>query len=459
MGVVQWAALGQVQTQPAKSPEWFKPMIRAVEVAATAAEAQAAYARASAIDSDNAELMSAYVRRLVEFDLPEAVYETAQKLVALDPTHGPAWAVIAHMRMRLGQPAEAISAVLKAAELRPEDPFVLRTAADLIARHEYEGQDWQIGDALKTAIEKARNELGKNETFAAAYRQKRSEYELAARLEQARLEQAGVAGREGQTEPPAAELKDGYLQQYEEEFPYLAGERGSVDLDIDVEYRYYDDYRYRYFPYFGPYYYPYDRHRGVILVCRGFHRNRPFRHSDLFHNPLTDNPLIRSGQTFLIDDTTLRRFTAARAAGLSPRRAAPAAARGSAAAAASRTLPPLATRANALGADRVVALASDRTVGGTAVRSTAPLIRRSLFSGGSGSRSSSVERSGRVGRLTGARSISSLRSLSSFPTVSGLRSSSGRLATARSVGRGGVGPGRAPTGLTGRMGGRAVGRR
>ena len=267
LAVMNAPAAGQVRAQPAGSPESFKPLIRAVETAPTLRDLQAAYARGRTIDSDNAELMGAYIRRLVEFDLPEVAYETAEKLLSVDPKNGLAWAVLAHMRVRVGQSAEALSAAVTAAELLGRDAFVLRVAATLIARYDHDGRGWQTDDDLERRLEKVKADLVKNETFAAAYAEARAELERASKP------------------PPeavaAAEVLEGI--DYADKYIYITGRGDSINVEVDYGLRYYDHYPYRYFPYFGPYYYPFYRHHGVIVLrrpVRGKHHRRDRPHQD-----------------------------------------------------------------------------------------------------------------------------------------------------------------------------------
>src|SRR3954452_842620 len=121
---------------PATAPA-LPPQLAAIREARDPSAAINAYANAITQANGRAEDIvaaeDALVRQMVSFGLPEMADTQAQDLVARDPKNGVAWAVAAHLAAKRGDPSAALSQVEVAAERSPDDPFVQRTAGQVLA--------------------------------------------------------------------------------------------------------------------------------------------------------------------------------------------------------------------------------------------------------------------------------------------------------------------------------------
>jgi len=130
-----------------------------------------AYANVLATDRGNARLHDAYVSRMVELGLPELAYHQARLLAELDPNNGMAWAVLAHASAKRGEMGESLSAVIRAVDHCPENPFVQRTAGAILAWCDENRDPINEHELLKKSIEKMRKDLAQAKAFSEAYAQ------------------------------------------------------------------------------------------------------------------------------------------------------------------------------------------------------------------------------------------------------------------------------------------------
>jgi hypothetical protein len=169
-------------TQP---PDALAPYVQAILQAPAPSGVVEAYGRGLAVEPGSVRLEAAYVRRMVDFGLPEMAYGQAQHLVDCQPDNGLALAVVACVNGRRGETSEALTEIATAVKLLPGDPFVERTAGQLLAWFDTEADQSKIPDSVKQTVEQVRKELAARSTFADAYRDAHDFYQHAAGTEQA----------------------------------------------------------------------------------------------------------------------------------------------------------------------------------------------------------------------------------------------------------------------------------
>ena len=112
---------------------------------------------------------------MVSFNWPELADQQAADIRLRSPDDGEAWAVGAYMvaKQSLGGAHTAMALVnaQRAVSLAPEDPFVLRTAAQLVAWYDVRADKSQISAAARDAAEAMRLKLAGDPIYAEAYAQ------------------------------------------------------------------------------------------------------------------------------------------------------------------------------------------------------------------------------------------------------------------------------------------------
>jgi hypothetical protein len=155
--------------------------ISSIEKAPDPSAVVEAYAKAT--EKDSVPLKQAYVKRLVTLGVPELAETQARDLSRRGPEDGLAWAVVAFMDARRNNTPAALKDIVTAAGRLPEDPFVERTAAQIIAYYEVYADRNKIDGALRDSVEQTRQALSAKPTFAQAYQQAKQSYaQAAARL-------------------------------------------------------------------------------------------------------------------------------------------------------------------------------------------------------------------------------------------------------------------------------------
>ena len=149
--------------------------IEAVRRAPNPSVAITAYGKALAVAPDSAELHSVYVRRMVDFGLPEFAIEQAELLADLEPDNGLAWAVIAFDHAQKGEMVDAVYAIERALQDLEDDPFVLSTAGQIIAWYDNQPADAAVPDDVRITIANVRQEFGQYEAFAMGYKAAREQ--------------------------------------------------------------------------------------------------------------------------------------------------------------------------------------------------------------------------------------------------------------------------------------------
>src|ERR1044071_5778510 len=135
-----------------------------------------AYARAITAGQEIVPAESAYLRRLVELGLPEMAETQARDLTAKSPRDGLAWAVRAYMDARKSVLGAAVANIGIAVQYAPDDPFVLRTAGQILAWYDQSADRDKLVAAAKTSAEKVRKALEDKPAFADAYRLAKEAY-------------------------------------------------------------------------------------------------------------------------------------------------------------------------------------------------------------------------------------------------------------------------------------------
>jgi hypothetical protein len=151
--------------------------LTAIRKAPDPSAAVEAYARASkAAGQDTAALEQAYVSRLVALGLPELAESQARDLIQRKPDDGVAWAVVAYMDARRGDTPAGISAIVSAARLAPDDPFVQRTTAQLAAYYDRNADGVTLPAAVKSSFDDVRKAMAGKDAYARAYKESSDAY-------------------------------------------------------------------------------------------------------------------------------------------------------------------------------------------------------------------------------------------------------------------------------------------
>jgi hypothetical protein len=165
------APANRAAADPAADP------LTAIRNAPDPSAAVEAYARANkAAGGDTAALEQAYVSRLVALGLPELAESQARDLIQRKPDDGVAWAVVAYMDARRGDTAGGISAIVSAARLAPDDPFVQRTAGQLAAYYDRNADRVTLPAAVKSSFDDVRKAMAGKDAYARAYKESSDAY-------------------------------------------------------------------------------------------------------------------------------------------------------------------------------------------------------------------------------------------------------------------------------------------
>jgi hypothetical protein len=121
----------------------------------------------------------AYVKRLTALGLPEMAEAQARDLVKRRPDDGVAQAVVAYLDARKGDTAGALQGILIASRQAPSDPFVQRTAGQLIAYYDYKVDHTRIDATVRAELEKVRDAFRERTDYAQAYQRAIDVYDRA----------------------------------------------------------------------------------------------------------------------------------------------------------------------------------------------------------------------------------------------------------------------------------------
>jgi hypothetical protein len=107
---------------------------------------------------------------MVELGVPDMAEAQADDLVKRDPSNATALGVSAYMSAARGNPGAAIDKLQKAIEIAPQDPFVLRTSAQVVAWYDAQTDRSKLTDADRAGVEALRAKGNGQDVFAQAYR-------------------------------------------------------------------------------------------------------------------------------------------------------------------------------------------------------------------------------------------------------------------------------------------------
>jgi hypothetical protein len=130
-----------------------------------------AYAAAPHNTVNDPQLEQAYVERMATLGLPELAATQAQDLARRQPNDGMAWGVVAYMEAKAGRTDLALTDIVAAARYAPKDPFVQRTAGELLAWYDARGDKSQITQSLQVALETLRGTLAATDAYKDGYAQ------------------------------------------------------------------------------------------------------------------------------------------------------------------------------------------------------------------------------------------------------------------------------------------------
>ncbi|MFB3894655.1 MAG: hypothetical protein ACE15C_21855, partial [Phycisphaerae bacterium] len=168
-------SFAQQSTTSQARAEMSATLLKAVQSAQDPSAAVLAYANALAVDRGNVKLHEAYIRKMVGFGTPEMAYSQAQMLVALDPNNGLAWGVIAYVSAKRGDAVPALSDIALAVQNLPDDPFIQRTTAQLVAWYDSKPHP-EVADSIKLLVARLRARLVDQPVYTQAYKEAMAAY-------------------------------------------------------------------------------------------------------------------------------------------------------------------------------------------------------------------------------------------------------------------------------------------
>jgi hypothetical protein len=157
------------------------PELEELARASSPSAAIAAYARAQAALGDDLLVERVLIERMVELGAPDLCEDQARHLVKYVSDDGLAWAVLAFNAARANDYMTALGHIVRAVRHEPEDPFVQRTAGQLLAWYDTQGRRVRVSSDLREGIQRVRRALAGQDEFDEAYREARGFFDEAAR--------------------------------------------------------------------------------------------------------------------------------------------------------------------------------------------------------------------------------------------------------------------------------------
>lgn len=155
-------------------------LTQSIRTAPDPSTAVAAYAKAQAAAPNDGAAEEAYLRRMVDFGLPEMADAQALDLIKRDPANGLAWGVAAYVSAKQGQMDAAMSEIVSASRRTPDDPFIQRTAGQMLAWYDAQADKSGIPEVTRQGLETVRKGLSEKPAFAEAYRRAQEFYQAEA---------------------------------------------------------------------------------------------------------------------------------------------------------------------------------------------------------------------------------------------------------------------------------------
>lgn len=139
-----------------------------------------AYSRARAMTTTRGVAVAqAYVRRMTDFGLPEMAEAQAKYVLDVELTDPLAKAVVAAMRAKRGETEAAITSIATAVMFGADEPFVRRTAGQILAWHDT--RTGSMAEDIESSIATMRRSVEASPEFKEAYTKARDVY-LASRI-------------------------------------------------------------------------------------------------------------------------------------------------------------------------------------------------------------------------------------------------------------------------------------
>ncbi len=140
-----------------------------------------AYAQAARSGGDAAAADTAYVGRMADLGRPELAFDQSVKVVQRDPANGLAWAVLAYNYADRDEPLDTFTDLLLAVKHDAKNPFVVRTAGQLLAWYDSDlVQRDTLAASLRADVGTLRIRYGDNDMYHLAYAQAARTYAGAA---------------------------------------------------------------------------------------------------------------------------------------------------------------------------------------------------------------------------------------------------------------------------------------
>lgn len=164
-------------TQPSDEDRDATPSaspVDAIRGADTPSAAVGAYARALASitpgdDKQRLAAEAAYVKRMIDFDMPELAESQARDLTTRDAGNAQAWAVLAASSAQRGNTDAALGQVQTAARLNSDDPFVQLTAGQLLAWYDTHHDAPRPPEMIRNDIVFLREQMTNRSAYSRAY--------------------------------------------------------------------------------------------------------------------------------------------------------------------------------------------------------------------------------------------------------------------------------------------------
>ncbi|MCY2929612.1 MAG: hypothetical protein NTV86_08985 [Planctomycetota bacterium] len=155
--------------QPASAPGDLTKAIEIIRTSQTPADITDAYRVAREKSPDSIELHRTYMIRMLKYGVIVPAQGAAERLVALDPTDGLAWAVKAYVDGKAGRFPQALEHAFQAAKSQGENPSVLTALGQLTAWHENTPKCPELSAEAKAILAAHGAKLKARAPFAAAY--------------------------------------------------------------------------------------------------------------------------------------------------------------------------------------------------------------------------------------------------------------------------------------------------
>jgi hypothetical protein len=199
---------------PAEEQRYANQWLDEIRDATSPSAAVDAYARAIERVRRDGAVEHEYMHKMIDFGLPELAEQQARSVVDRRPRDGTARAVAAYMNARRGTDVAALQEIVVAADLSPGEPFVQRTAGQLLAWLDLRMDARQLPSELVGSVERMRRRFRGTPEFHQAYATTRDTYRRGTRVREpfgvfpAAIESDPFDGRWAERVEPDRERRD-----------------------------------------------------------------------------------------------------------------------------------------------------------------------------------------------------------------------------------------------------------